>query len=210
MSAIVAALYVDPNGVYAGLEDVDLWDEERDARTYPGPYPVVAHPPCNRWSIMGACRNYRDGKDGGCFKAALADVRRWGGVLEHPRYSLAWERFELPQPSFGGWTQAIGDPGWATEIDQHAYGLRFRKPTWLYYVGLTAPPPMVWNRAGRSQQRASNGRDLLSIHNPHGWGNGQRSTTPLDLRDALIEMTRSAMAAQSVDAEPVTEYPPKP
>lgn len=26
----VAALYVDPNGVYAGLPDVDVWDEQRE------------------------------------------------------------------------------------------------------------------------------------------------------------------------------------
>jgi hypothetical protein len=56
MSARVAALYVDPAGVYAGLDDVDLWDEKRDARLYAGPWSVVAHPPCKSWSIMGQCR----------------------------------------------------------------------------------------------------------------------------------------------------------
>ena len=45
----VAALYVETNGVYYGLPDVDPWDEERDARLYDGPWPVVAHPPCARW-----------------------------------------------------------------------------------------------------------------------------------------------------------------
>jgi hypothetical protein len=134
-------LFVETGGAYFGLPDVDPWDEDRDARLYAGPWPVVAHPPCNRWSIMGACRGYRDGEDGGCFAAALDAVRRFGGVLEHPRYSLAWERFSLPAPAFDGWSTALGDPGWSTEVDQHAYGLRFRKPTWLYYVGAEPPPP---------------------------------------------------------------------
>lgn len=187
----VAALFVAKGGVYYGLEGVDPWDEDRDARLYDGPWPVVAHPPCARWSIMGACRGYRDGEDGGCFQAALRAVRTFGGVLEHPRYSLAWERFSLPAPSFDGWATAIGDPGWATEIDQHAYGLRFRKPTWLYFVG-AEPPAMIWQRAGRASSVASNGRDRLSIHNHHGWGNGQRATTPPELRDVLIAMARSA------------------
>jgi len=44
----VAALYVETGGVYYGLPDVDPWDEERDARLYAGPWPVVAHPPCSR------------------------------------------------------------------------------------------------------------------------------------------------------------------
>ena len=41
----VAALYVQPGGVYYGLPDVEPWGlPERDAREYAGPWPVVA--PC--------------------------------------------------------------------------------------------------------------------------------------------------------------------
>jgi hypothetical protein len=46
---MIAALFVDGAGCYAGLPDVDVWDLARDARFYRGPHPVIAHPPCERW-----------------------------------------------------------------------------------------------------------------------------------------------------------------
>src|SRR6478752_1288817 len=99
----VAALFVEARGAYGQLPDVELWDEARDARLYAGPHPVVAHPPCARWSRLAGFTEARfglkRGEDGGCFKAALASVREWGGVLEHPAYSKAWDEFDLPEPS---------------------------------------------------------------------------------------------------------------
>lgn len=46
---MIAALYVETDGPYFGLDGVDPWDIRRDARLYTGPHPVVAHPPCARW-----------------------------------------------------------------------------------------------------------------------------------------------------------------
>lgn len=90
----LAALFVQAGGHYFGLDGVDLWDEARDARTYKGPHPVVAHPPCTRWCqlayIVQKRYGHKVGDDGGTFAAALAAVRRWGGVLEHPAFSYAW------------------------------------------------------------------------------------------------------------------------
>jgi len=42
---IVAALFVETDGVYCGLPGVHPWTLDRDARAYKGPHPVVAHPP---------------------------------------------------------------------------------------------------------------------------------------------------------------------
>jgi len=38
---MVAALYVETDGAYFGLPDVDPWDEARDARLYAGPHPAA-------------------------------------------------------------------------------------------------------------------------------------------------------------------------
>ena len=46
---MIAALFVEKDGCYYGLPNVDPWDEERDAKKYIGFNPVVAHPPCHRW-----------------------------------------------------------------------------------------------------------------------------------------------------------------
>lgn len=43
---MIAALYVNSKGPYSTVPYVDLWDQERDARLYAGPYPVDAN--CSR------------------------------------------------------------------------------------------------------------------------------------------------------------------
>lgn len=87
----VAALFVETNGCYFGLVGVDPWDITRDARTYAGPHPVVAHPPCERWGRYwnggpSARVKRLKGDDGGCFTSALTAVRRWGGCWSTRRH----------------------------------------------------------------------------------------------------------------------------
>lgn len=148
---VIAALFVQTGGAYFGTAGVDPWDESRDARRYAGPWPVVAHPPCSRWCQLAYINQkrygHRVGDDGGCFAAALAAVRTWGGVLEHPAFSYAWPAFGLTKPPRGGrWARAADGLGWVCEVSQAAYGHRARKLTWLYYVGATPPPELDWSR----------------------------------------------------------------
>jgi hypothetical protein len=140
---VIAALYVDPRGPYVGRPDVETWDLARDARLYAGPHPVVAHPPCERWgsywfgSVRTGAKRYELGADGGCFAAALAAVKRWGGVLEHPAGSRAWGRFFLIRPPrWGGWVAGDFGDGWVVHVEQGHYGHPARKPTWLYVSGV--------------------------------------------------------------------------
>jgi hypothetical protein len=146
----VAALYVEHGGVYYNLPDVEPWGlPERDARDYAGPHPVVAHPPCQRWgrywSGGPSARERRLlGDDGGCFAAALWAVRTWGGVIEHPEASHAWEWFGLYRPPRAG--QWVPADRWGVTccVEQGHYGHRARKATWLYVVGLDRLPALRW------------------------------------------------------------------
>ena len=191
----VAALYEASRGVYANLPGVEVWDEARDARLYPGPWPVVAHPPCNHWcqlASVNAARyeTFEIGDDGGCFEAALAAVRAFGGVLEHPAYSLAWFRFGLPVPGHGGWTQAIDDPGWTTAVSQVAYGHDARKRTWLYAVECELPA-FDWSEPpARGQVGVGPHPGNKALRLQHG----RSSYTPPAFRDVLLQMARSAAA----------------
>ena len=141
---MIAALYVAKGGCYYGLPDVDPWDEERDARLYAGPWPVVAHPPCARWSTLAALveavHGHKRGDDGGCFASALAAVRRYGGVLEHPAQTGAWKAARLNKPPMSGaWVNADWEGGWTCCVSQVNYGHRARKRTWLYAKGCELP-----------------------------------------------------------------------
>ena len=101
----VAALYVDPRGPYPLIAGVDCWDEERDARLYPGPFPVVAHPPCGPWGRLAHLVDNvnkpamgEHGYDRALAPVAVCQVRCYGGVLEHPRGSKRWGYCGLPLP----------------------------------------------------------------------------------------------------------------
>lgn len=206
--ATVAALYVASDGVYAGHSDVDLWDEERDARLYDGPWPVVAHPPCQRWCRFAKgiekVHGYKVGDDGGCFEAALDAVRTYGGVLEHPAHSLAWDHFELLEPqSSVGWTLGFSDPGATCYIEQGRYGHPMRKATWLYVVGIDLIGLEL--RWGKIADQDSLGRYKWGSrhYKPEHDRNRPRvdslhSVTPPAFAEVLLDMARSVtmVAAQ--------------
>lgn len=203
---MIAALYVQTDGCYFGLPDVDPWDEARDARLYDGPYPVVAHPPCERWGRYwnggpSAKVKRKLGDDGGCFAAALASVRKWGGVLEHPEGSLAYPHFGLHRPpKGGGWVQIAGRE-WVCCVEQGHYGHKARKATWLLYVGDVAPPELIW---GMCRTATATARLDEGFHSKEERARAvktgvcqrlsqrQRAATPIPFRNLLLEMARMA------------------
>ena len=209
MPATIAALYVEKNGSYANLPGVDIWDQERDARMYGGPHPVVAHPPCTRWCTRwyGNGRGnfrHKKGDDHGCFKSALFDIRAFGGVLEHPQESHAWKHFGLARPPrSGGWVRA-DDYGWTCRVEQGFYGHWSPKPTWLYAVGCRLPE-IKWGSHVVSDSDypadvvAKHGIDWCRGQGLFKYYRGEMKTnteariyTPPEFRSILIDMARSA------------------
>lgn len=206
---MVAALYVAASGCYAGQRGVDPWDEARDARLYDGPHPVVAHPPCQRWGRFwhGSTRKphqFKLGDDGGCFEAALASVRRFGGVIEHPADSRAFAHFGLPIPHRGeGWTMPDIHGGRSCYVEQGHYGHEARKATWLYAVGIDFPelnwsrgeqriPEWMIERYGYAKARKIG--IVAMVGGKHK--TDIRNATPLPFRDLLISMARTAHKPQ--------------
>lgn len=125
----VAILFARADSNYKALPGCDVWDAERDARRWPGGCPVVAHPPCRAW---GRLRHFAKPRPDEKALAlwAVEQVRKFGGVLEHPASSTLWPVAELPAPGkrdqWGGWT---------LPIHQHWWGHRAEKATLLYIVG---------------------------------------------------------------------------
>ena len=198
MGEMVAALFVETGGVYSGLEDVDPWNQKRDARLYAGPYPVVAHPPCARWcrlaGLVEARWGHKRGEDDGCFAAALEAVRTYGGVLEHPAYSGAWGAFGLPVPfRYGGWTTNL-EGGWSCYVEQTRYGHLAKKATWLYAYGVDLPD-LHWGHNPDQRSKALIswcGNHVNSGENRPRLGKAGAARTPLTFRDALLNIARTA------------------
>lgn len=186
----VAVLFARRDSNYKTLDGVDVWDEDRDARRWPGGYPVVAHPPCRLW---GKLRQFAKAKDPvmemQLARDAVWHVQRFGGVLEHPAESTLWADRGLPLP--GRSPDAYG--GWTAQIRQCDWGHKAEKATWLYIVGVhpdslpSIPPPgkptgVVKPRRGVPRD----GRKIIS--------KADREHTPPALAAWLVETARRSCA----------------
>lgn len=185
-------LFARADSVYKTLPGCDVYDIERDARTYDGSHPVVAHPPCTRWSMINGvvlsryphkAEEFAWGNDGGTFEFALTTVRRCGGVLEHPAGSRAWRHFDMPK--IGRGPDEHG--GWSCEVRQCDWGHRAEKRTWLYIVGC-GPDELPAIPAPRDAT-------ALVVKMPECravevMGKAEREHTPPDLARWLVELAR--------------------
>lgn len=194
MTAPVAVLFARADSIYKALPGADVWDSARDARTWPGGCPVVAHPPCRAW---GRLRKLANPEPVEYLLAlwAVQQVRRFGGVLEHPAGSLLWAAAGLPAPGKG----RDVDGGWTFPVSQVSWGHRANKATWLYIVGcgpdllpdmpgLCPPATAICGSPGRR-------RDGTRLHKgDDGWrpeiSKREREATPPAFAAWLLEVAR--------------------
>lgn len=194
----IAVLFADPKGIYSTMPEVDLWCQDRDARTYSGALPIVAHPPCQLWGRFAKVNfarwggeHNRPGNDGGCFASALGSVKRCGGVLEHPAFTDAWNRYGLIRPTGIGWIPA-GENEWVCEVWQSAYGHLARKRTWLLYSGVNKPFDLDWSRPEGTHQIGFHDQRGKAANKPTISGK-KASATPLLFAQELLRLARHAV-----------------
>lgn len=159
----VAVLCADSISVYHSIEAADVYDEKRDARTFRGGVPVVAHPPCRAWSAY--CRHQAKPPPGEAELGPMcvAWLALCGGVLEHPAHSRLWAEMDLPLPGDG-----VRGCFWAAAVKQVWWGGPVVKNTWLLFAHI--PPAAVefpfvlhdpkgdrekWNRLSKRKRAAT-------------------------------------------------------
>lgn len=192
----VAILFARADSIYKTLPGCDVYDMQRDARTFTGGMQVVAHPPCRMWGkLRQFAKGRADEKDLARF--AVKMVREWGGVLEHPFSSTLWLDQDLPaigmRDEYGGWTLVI---------DQDWFGHKAEKRTKLYIVGIEPRdiPPLPFRieeptHVLASDRRAGPGRNSPRLRKGDpGWrpevSKAEREHTPQPLAEWLVELAR--------------------
>lgn len=177
----VAVLYARKNSVYHVFDGADVYDLDRDARSYRGPFPVVAHPPCALWGRLAHLAKSREEISKKHAKFAVECVHEFGGALEHPAHSRLWRAARLPAPG------ERSELGCTVEVLQTWFGGPLAKPTWVFVGRLRARelPPIPY-----------------SLRPPtHVVDTSKRAGRRLKLASrAMREATPEAMAAWMIDA----------
>ncbi len=179
---MVAVLFARRDSVYKTLPDCDVWDADRDALNWPGGSPVVAHPPCRAWgSLSHFAKPVAGEKELAVW--AIARIREFGGVLEHPARSRLWPHLSLPSPGrrdeYGGFTLPVCQFWW---------GHLALKPTRLYICGVgPADVPEIPFTMGEPPRVIGSNRRKDRLGRP-GMSHNKRERTPPAFARWLVEL----------------------
>jgi hypothetical protein len=113
---MITALCVSPRSIYKKL-GLDCYDINRDAFSYSGHNPVIAHSPCRCFSKLRSFVRV-PGSDFKLAQFCYQVLKTNGGILEQPAGSKMKDYLGLPAPLY---------------VDQFWFGYPIRKPTWLWF-----------------------------------------------------------------------------
>lgn len=133
---MISVLFATKNSVYKTIPGLDVWDEDRNALNWPGKNRGIFHPPCRKWSRW--LRHFSTAPESEKHLAiwAVHQVRKWGGVLEHPACSTLFDHMTLPRPG------RRDEYGLTICVEQFWFGHKCRKASWLYICGVESIPPI--------------------------------------------------------------------
>jgi hypothetical protein len=190
INSLITVLFARADSAYKQYADLDVYDAARDALTFKGNTPVIAHPPCRAWGRLSHMANPREGeRELALF--ALDKVRALGGILEHPKGSKLWKEKRLP----------LGDDvdehgGFTLEIDQYDFGHVAPKKTLLYIVGVSkADLPVIPPKNLVTPLRSIAG----NIKGTKRCTQYQREYTPDALINFLVTICKTIAAKQQKD-----------
>ena len=171
----VAILCASTKSAYHRMTGVEVYDLNRDALTFPGGMPVVAHPPCRAWSKYcdHQAKPAPGEKELGLW--CCEQLRRWGGVLEQPSGSKLFKAACFPGP------QEMKGDLWTIEVWQAWWGYPMMKKTWLCFCRVRRAECVVPFRLHHSG--GDHRREQLMSHK-------QRSETVPAFAEWLVNLAR--------------------
>ena len=184
---MITVLFAREDSIYKLMPECDVWDKNRDALNWRGGNSVIAHPPCRLWGRLRTFANVVPGEKELAIWA-VEQIRRWGGVLEHPYGSQLWNHCGLARPGrprdmYGGWTLAM---------PQFWLGHKAEKATWFYIVGCEPDEvpqvPMIF----REPEYVVQTRKRIN-YRPH-IPKADRDRTPFEAARWLIHIASTATA----------------
>ena len=186
-SSKVSVLFVRKNSNYQKFANVELFDIDRDAKSFPMNSAIVAHPPCRLW---GKLHHFSTAPENEKFLAiySINLARILGGVVEHPSGSTLFEYMDC-----GTIAKPDENQGYVISVDQSWFGHPCIKRTYLYICGVLYKHPAIpltFNAHTHTVSSAKKPNGLLQASRK------MREYTPILFCAWLLEIARIAQASR--------------
>ncbi len=177
--SMIPVLFTQENSNYDNYTIFDCYDLKRNALSYSGRVPIIAHPPCRLFSRLRAFSTAPLSEKKLAF-FALSKVRQFGGILEHPRSSTLWINGNC---NLDGSVDSYG--GFLRSVDLSWFGFPAQKKTMLYFCGIVPGqlPPFPISLDAVTHVISSTSRS-----NKKEISKNMRSATPLPMIEYFIEV----------------------